>query len=54
MKIGLHTIAYAGLFHDGPGLMLEEQIVKAAQYGFESVASRSTGPQSLRQLVAGV
>ena len=31
MKIGLHTITYAGLFYEGPGLPLDEQIVKAAE-----------------------
>ena len=44
MKIGLHTITYAGLFYDGPGLTLEEQIEKAAAYGFESVEVMAKRP----------
>ena len=44
MKIGLHTITYAGLFYEGPGLSLEEQIVKAADYGVESVEVMAKRP----------
>ncbi len=44
MKIGLHTISYAGLFYDGPGLTLEEQIERAAAYGFESVEVMAKRP----------
>jgi sugar phosphate isomerase/epimerase len=44
MKIGLHTITYSGLFYDGPGLSLEEQICKAAEYGYESVEVMAKRP----------
>jgi len=44
MKIGLHTITYAGLFYEGPGLTLEEQIVKAADGGFEAVEVMAKRP----------
>jgi sugar phosphate isomerase/epimerase len=44
MKIGLHTITYAGLFYDGPSLTLEEQIEKAAAYGFEAVEVMAKRP----------
>jgi sugar phosphate isomerase/epimerase len=44
VKIGLHTITYAGLFYDGPALTLEDQIAKAAAYGFESVEVMAKRP----------
>ncbi len=44
MRIGLHTITYAGFFYEGPGLPIEEQIVKAADYGFESVEVMAKRP----------
>ena len=44
MRIGLHTITYAGLFYDGPAMTLEEQIHKAAEYGFESVEVMAKRP----------
>ena len=44
MKIGLHTITYAGFFYDGPALTLEEQIEKAASHGFEAVEVMAKRP----------
>jgi len=44
MQIGLHTISYAGIFYDGPGLSLEEQIEKAAGFGYESVEVMAKRP----------
>jgi len=44
MRIGLHTITYASLFYEGPSLALEEQIAKAAGYGFEAVEVMAKRP----------
>jgi sugar phosphate isomerase/epimerase len=44
MRIGLHTITYAGFFYEGPGLSIEDQISKAAEYGFESVEVMAKRP----------
>ena len=44
MKIGLHSISYAGLFYRGPGLSLEEVIDKAASLGFEGIEVMAKAP----------
>jgi len=37
MKIGLHSLTYAGLFYEGRSLTLEEIIERAADFGYEGV-----------------
>ncbi len=44
MKIGIHSISYAGIFYRGRGLSLEEIIEKAASYGYEGVEIMGKAP----------
>jgi sugar phosphate isomerase/epimerase len=44
MKIGLHSITYAGLFYEGPALTLEQICDRAAGYGYEAVEVMAKRP----------
>ena len=44
MKVGLHSITYAGIFYRGPGLPLEEVIERAADMGYEGVEVMGKAP----------
>lgn len=44
MKFGLLTVSYSGLWHDGPGLTIEEQIEKAAEIGYDAVSIETKRP----------
>jgi sugar phosphate isomerase/epimerase len=44
MKVGLHSISYAGIFYRGKGLSLEEIIEKASSYGYEGVEVMGKAP----------
>lgn len=44
MKIGLHSISYAGIFYRGKGLSLEEIIDRASNYGYEGVEVMGKAP----------
>jgi len=44
MKFGLLTVSYSGLWHDGPGLSLEDQIERAADLGYDGVSIETKRP----------
>jgi len=43
-QFGLLTVSYSGLWHDGPGLSIEEQIAKAAALGYDAVSIETKRP----------
>lgn len=44
MKLGLLTVSYSGLWHDGPGLTIEEQIQRAADLGYDAISIETKRP----------
>jgi len=44
LKVGLHSITYAGFFYDGGPLTIEQIIDKAAHYGYEGVEVMAKRP----------
>lgn len=44
MKFGLLTVSYSGLWHEGPGLSLEEQVERAAEIGYDAISIETKRP----------
>ncbi|WP_436935178.1 sugar phosphate isomerase/epimerase family protein [Halovenus marina] len=44
MQFGLLSVSYSGLWHDGPGLSLEEQIEKADEMGYDAISIETKRP----------
>jgi sugar phosphate isomerase/epimerase len=44
MQFGLLTVSYSGLWHDGPGLSIEEQIERAEDIGYDAISIETKRP----------
>lgn len=44
MKFGLLTVSYSGLWHDGSGLSIVEQIERAAELGYDGISIETKRP----------
>jgi sugar phosphate isomerase/epimerase len=44
MKFALLSVSYSGLFYDGPGLSIEQQVRKAKSLGFDGLAIETKRP----------
>lgn len=44
MEFGLLTVSYSGLWHDGPGLSIEEQIERAEEIGYDAISIETKRP----------
>jgi sugar phosphate isomerase/epimerase len=44
IQLGLLTVSYSGLWHDGPGLGLDDQIRKASELGYDAVSIETKRP----------
>lgn len=51
MKLGLHSMSYAGMFYDGPALSINEVIDRARRFGLQGVELHAGAPHALPYLM---